>query len=138
MIISETELVARYSETDQMGIIHHSNYLRWFEVARTDFFKRMGIKYSKIEKQGILLPLTDLKCSYASPSRYEDEIIIRTKPVKISCVRLIFSYEVFKKDGMNLVVSGETSHAFTDKNLKLLNIEKKMPELYLLLNEAII
>ena len=138
MILSETEFIARYGETDQMGIIHHSNYPKWFEAGRTDFFRRLGARYSKIEEEGVLLPLTELKCSFKSPARYEDEILIRTKPVEMSCVRLSFSYEVFNKDEMSLLASGETSHAWTDKNLKPLNIEKRMPELYVLLKEALL
>jgi acyl-CoA thioester hydrolase len=137
VILWETELIARYCETDQMGIIHHSNYPKWFEAGRTDFFKKLGVRYSKIEEEGILLPLIDLKCSFRSPARYEDEILVRTKPVEMSCVRLSFSYEVFKKDEMSLLASGETSHAWTDKSLKPLNLEKKMPELYVLLKEAV-
>ena len=136
VIVSETEFIARYGETDQMGIIHHSNYPVWFEAGRTDFFKRLGMKYSKIEEEGVLLPLTDLICSFKSPARYEDEIIIKTKPVKMSCARLTFQYEVLKKNGMILAVVGETSHAWTDKSLKPINIKKRIPELYTLLNEA--
>ena len=137
MILWETELIARYCETDQMGIIHHSNYPKWFEAGRTDFFKKLGLRYSKIEEEGVLLLLIDLKCSFRSPARYEDEILVRTKPVEMSCVRLSFSYEVFKKDDMSLLASGETSHAWTDKSLKPLNIGKKVPELYVLLKEAV-
>ena len=136
MIISETEFIARYGETDQMGIIHHSNYPIWFEAGRTDFFKRLGVRYSKIEEEGVLLPLIELKCSFKSPARYEDEILVRTKLVEMSCVRLNFSYEIFMKDEMSLLASGETSHAWTDKSLKPLNIEKRMPELCMLLKEA--
>lgn len=109
----------------------------WFEAGRTDFFKRLGMRYSKIEEEGVLLPLTDLKCRFISPASYEDGIIIKTKPVKLSCVRLTFEYEVMKKNGMILFVSGETSHAWTDKRLKPCNIEKRIPELYVLLKEAI-
>lgn len=137
MIVSETEFIARYAETDQMGIIHHSNYPKWFEAGRTDFFRKLGRNYSKIEADGMLLPLTDLRCNFKSPARYEDEIVIKTKLVKFSCVRLVFQYEVFNKDGMLVVATGETSHAFTDKNLKPLNMEKRMPELFGLLNQAI-
>ena len=64
MEFTEVELSVRFSETDQMGIVHHSNYPSWFEVGRTDFFKKMGVRYLDIEKMGILLPLSDLKCSF--------------------------------------------------------------------------
>ena len=101
------------------------------------FLKSSASDTQKLKKKGILLPLIDLKCSFRSPARYEDEILVRTKPVEMSCVRLSFSYEVFKKDEMSLLASGETSHAWTDKSLKPLNLEKKMPELYALLKEAV-
>lgn len=137
MILCETEFTARYCETDQMGIIHHSNYAKWFEVGRTDFFKKLGVRNAKIEKEGFLLPLTDLKCIFKIPARYEDEILVRTRIIEMSCVRLSFNYDVFKKDEMCLLTSGETSHAWTDKSLKPVNISKHMPKLYALLKEAI-
>lgn len=137
MLMSEIEFITRYGETDQMGIIHHSSFPLWFEAGRTDFFKKLGIPYSKIEEGGILLPLVGLKCSFKSPARYEDEIIVRTRPLNISCVRLSFCYEVFKKDGMVLIATGETSHGWTDKTLKPVNIQKKLPSLFFHLNEAV-
>lgn len=137
MFTTDTQLVVRYCETDQMGIVHHSNYPIWFEIGRSDYIKGFGFNYSKIEERGILLPLTGLKCDFKNPAKYEDEIIVRTKISKMSCVRLTFSYEVMKKDGMDLVVSGETLHAWTDKNLKPLNISKKMPELYAAMVEVL-
>jgi len=73
MLTSETRLVVRYAETDQMGIVHHSNYPVWFEAGRTDFIKGIGLPYSKIEEKGILLPLIELKCCYRGAARYEDE-----------------------------------------------------------------
>ena len=75
----ETEMVVRYAETDQMGIAHHSNYPVWFEIGRTDFFKKIGFPYSQIESMGILLPLTDMKCKFTKPAKYEDTIVIKTQ-----------------------------------------------------------
>ncbi len=130
-MVSETALIARYGETDQMGIVHHSNYPIWFEAGRTSFFKQLGLSYKKIEEAGTILPLTSLNCIFKSPARYEDEIIVKTRVLKMSVVKLVFQYEVLKKEGMQLVVSGETAHAWTDKKLKPVNLEKKLPDLYL-------
>jgi acyl-CoA thioester hydrolase len=130
VFVSETELVVRYCETDQMGIVHHSNYPVWFEVGRTDFFHKFGTRYSQIEKQGVLLPLISLKCDFISPVRYEDEVIVRSRISEFSGVRLSFGYEVVKKADGSLAVSGETKHAWTDKGLKPINIKKVMPELH--------
>ncbi|HHW31853.1 MAG TPA: acyl-CoA thioesterase [Clostridiaceae bacterium] len=137
MITSDSEIVVRYAETDQMGIVHHSNYPVWFELGRTDFIRKLGYSYSKIEEAGILLPLTDLKCSFKAPARYEDEIIIRTHIEKMTCVRITFGYEIFKKKDMSLIARGETFHAWTDKNLKPVNISKRMPELYGIMEKAL-
>ncbi|MCR4435776.1 MAG: thioesterase family protein [Clostridiales bacterium] len=130
MFISETKFTVRYAETDQMGIVHHSNYPVWFEAARTGFFRKLGFPYSKIEGEGILLPLTDIKCCFKNPARYEDEIEIRVKMVELTCVRIIFSYEVYNSLDKSLIATGETAHAWTDRNLKPLNLEKRLPELY--------
>ena len=133
MTFSETEIIVRYCETDQMGIVHHSNYPIWFEVGRTDFFKKFGVKYSEIEKQGVLLPLISLKCRFINPARYEDEIIIRTSLAELKGVRISFNYEVVMKERSCMIATGETLHAWTDMNFKPINIKKKMPELYSIL-----
>ena len=78
MIISQTKLIVRYAETDQMGVVHHSNYPIWYEAGRTDFIKKMGMPYSFIESQGIMLPLIELLSNYKGTSKYKDEIIIKT------------------------------------------------------------
>ena len=66
---AETKIITRYSETDQMGIVHHSNYAVWFEAGRTDFFKKVGFSYKEIEGRGILLPLYEMNCKFKSPAR---------------------------------------------------------------------
>lgn len=134
---TETRFIARYAETDQMGIVHHSNYPVWFEAGRTDFFKKVGMPNSKIEVLGILLPLSHMECSFKSPARYEDEIVVKTKIRKMTCARIEFDYQVVCGLDQRLLAVGGTSHAWTDKSLKPLNIEKKLPELCRMLNEAL-
>ena len=105
------ELVARYAETDMMGIIHHSVYAVWFEAARTEFIRNMtGIRYTDLEKQGIMLPLTDLECHYILPIHYEDRVTIQTEIKKLSYSRITFQYKAFVND--KLMASGETTHGF--------------------------
>jgi len=134
---TETRLTARYAETDQMGIIHHSNYAVWFEVGRTDFLKKVGMANYEIETSGVLLPLSHMECSFKSPARYEDEIVVKTKIQKMTCVRIEFNYEVVNVVDERVLATGSTSHAWTDKSLKPLNIEKKLPELCRKLREAL-
>lgn len=137
MIVSETRLVVRYAETDQMGIVHHSNYPVWFEAGRTELIKRMGLPYSKIEEKGLLLPLIELKCRYRGAARYEDEITIKTSLKELTYSRAVFYYEVFRNNECCPITTGETMHAWTDRRLKPINIKKHFPEVFDLLSKAL-
>lgn len=132
---AETRIITRYSETDQMGIIHHSNYAVWFEAGRTDFFKKIGFSYKEIEGRGILLPLYEMNCKFKSPARYEDEITIKTSLKEITKVRVIFLYKVINDLDGKLLSLGETMHGWTNRDLKLINAEKTIPEVYHLLSK---
>ena len=114
----------RYAETDQMGIAHHSNYAVWFEVARTDFIKAVGISYTDVEKEGIITPLTSLECKYKKAAFYEDQLQIHASLTKLSPVRLEFSYKV-TRDGM------------VTKDLKPINVKKEHPEIYRMFENAL-
>ena len=131
----ETKLIARYSETDQMGIIHHSNYAVWFEAGRTDFLKKAGIPNKEIEEQGVLLPLYEMNCKFKSPERYEDEIIVKTKLEYIGKVRIVFSYQVLNAKDGSVLTTGETKHAWTNKSLKPVNAQLLIPDIYNVLCE---
>ncbi|HHV30040.1 acyl-CoA thioesterase [Acetivibrio mesophilus] len=138
MFTSETEIIVRYAETDQMGIVHHSNYPIWFEAARTEFIKSMGMPYSKIEERGFMLPLIELTCRYKGSARYEDRVIVKTCVKQISYSRVTFSYEVFKGCDNSLITTGQTVHAWTNRSLKPINIKKHAPDIFELLNKAIL
>ena len=137
MFTSETEIIVRYAETDQMGIVHHSNYPIWFEAARTDFIKKMGMSYSQIEKRGFLLPLIELNCKYKGSAKYEDRIIVKTGIKAITYSRITFFYEVFRFGEDAIITLGETMHVWTDKELKHLNIKKHAPDIYELISKAV-
>lgn len=132
---AETKLIARYSETDQMGIIHHSNYAVWFEAGRTDFLKKAGISNKEIKEQGVLLPLYEMNCKFKSPARYEDEIIVKTKLEHIGKVRIVFSYQVLNAKDGSVLTTGETKHAWTNKSLKPVNAQLLIPDIYNVLCE---
>lgn len=134
-MISETKIKVRYQETDQMGVAHHSVYPVWFEEARTNFIKEMGVSYSEIEKMGIMLPLSKLNCKYIKPALYEDILTIQTKIKCITNVKIQFEYKVFKYG--NIINEGETEHPFVDKNFKLINLKKVNKQLFDLINSVI-
>ena len=126
----ETEIIVRYAETDQMGIAHHSNYPVWFEIGRTDFFKKIGFFYSRIESNGILLPLTDMNCKFIKPAKYEDIIVIQTQISRLTHVRVGFHYQIFNKDNKSKLATGETNHGWTDRDLNPVIIESLFPDLF--------
>ena len=95
-MITKSFVTARYAETDQMGVIHHSVYAVWYELARTDFIKKVGISYSKMEEMGILLPLSELTCKYHQATLYEYEITIETRILALTPSRIQFGYTVYK------------------------------------------
>jgi acyl-CoA thioester hydrolase len=103
-------LRVRYYETDMMGIVHHSNYLRWFEVARTEYLRFAGLTYRGLEDMGMGSPLTGARCRYLQPCRYDDLITIQTWIKSYNGVRLTMTYRVWH-DG-RLICDGETDHAF--------------------------
>lgn len=133
MFSSDTFFIVRYAETDQMGIVHHSNYPIWFEAGRTDLIKKAGLPYSEIEKSGIMLPLIELNCKYISASRYEDEVRVHTTLKEFTKTRIIFSYQTYVNGGDKPVAMGETYHAWTNTQLKPVNLEKTAPLIYKLL-----
>lgn len=125
----ESRIVARYAETDQMGIVHHSVYPIWFEVGRTDFIKLMGMTYSELEESGIMLPLASLECRYILPIKYEDEVIIETTVISVKAAKIEFRYRVLREN--QLCAEGGTVHAFVDsKTFRPINMKKVNPSLY--------
>lgn len=137
MFFTETELTVRYAETDQMGIVHHSNYPIWFEAGRTEFVKKLGISYSEIEERGILLPLIELKCSYKGYAKYEDKIVVKTCIKEMTQTKVIFYYEVYKKGLSDPITTGETVHVWTNKDIKPVSLKKKCPDIYGILLKAV-
>ena len=129
-IESETEIIVRYAETDQMGIVHHSVYPIWYEVGRTEFAKEIGINYSKMEELGIKMPLVELACKYYEPVHYEDELIIKTSINKITPARIVFNYKVINKENNKMLGIGSTMHAWVGKDLRPINLKKHFPEIY--------
>ena len=132
----EVTITARYAETDQMGIIHHSVYPVWFEVGRTEFIKMAGITYTQLEKDGVMLPLSELTCRYLRPVHYEDRVQLEITVDKVSYARIVFRYRVFL-DG-TLMAEGTTTHGFVNsQTFRPVNLKKLMPDFYETLTKAV-
>ncbi|MBI9107519.1 MAG: acyl-CoA thioesterase [Spirochaetales bacterium] len=132
--MSGTEIIVRYAETDQMGIVHHSVYAIWYEAARTDMMEQAGYSYSRVESEGIMLPLSHLECDYVGGVKYGDRVIVRCFVEKLTIARLVLGYEVRRKGEDEILSTGRTVHAWTDTNLNMINLKKKAPELFNLLD----
>ncbi len=103
----------RYYETDAMGIVHHSNYLRWFELGRTEYLRQVNLTYRSLEDRGIASPVTGIRCTYKKPARYDDLIELTSTVKAYDGIRLTMAYTV-KSQG-SLIASGESDHAFLAK-----------------------
>ncbi|WP_270893041.1 1,4-dihydroxy-2-naphthoyl-CoA hydrolase MenI [Staphylococcus saprophyticus] len=108
MIYSMTQIEARYSETDQMGVIYHGNYPTWFEVARTDYISKLGFSYKDMEDSGIISPVIDLDIKYIKSIFYPEKVTIKTWVERYSRLRSIYKYEIYNEAG-ELATTGSTA-----------------------------
>ena len=123
----ETEIRVRYAETDQMGIVHHANYLIWFETGRSELCRTKGFSYKQMEEEeDALMVVAESYCRYKSPAHYEDVLTIRTKIGEIRSRSLRFFYEVHRASDDTLIAEGETHHLVTDRDKKV----RKLPEIF--------
>jgi len=113
----EIEIRVRYAETDRMGLLHHANYLVYFEQGRTELLRQQGISYRDIEDQGFYLVLTKVQVRYKSPAYYDDVLTLRTILQRVTLVKIEHRYELLR-NGV-LVAEGETTLGCVDKNGKV-------------------
>lgn len=120
-----------------MGIAHHSNYYVWFELARSEYMRQQGLSYNQIENRGIMMPLRETQCRHFQGALYDDMIIIRATMGKFSGARIVMEYEVIREEDNCLLARGKTVNAITDEKLKPVNIKKKDPRLYEMLQSCV-
>ena len=123
----ETRFRVRYAETDQMGIVHHSNYLVWMEAARVEYCRTRGICYRDIEaNEGVFLAVAEVSCRYALPARFDDEIAVRAWIADAHPRLVRFEYQIVNCNSGEHVATGETKHVFCGPDMK----PRKLPEKY--------
>ncbi|MGA8874008.1 MAG: thioesterase family protein [Candidatus Korobacteraceae bacterium] len=126
--VYETSLRVRYAETDQMGVVYHSNYIVWFEVGRVEMLRDLGFHYREMEKQdGTHIAVVEVRCRFKSPALYDDLITIRTRLLNVRESLLHFGYEVIRSNDGTLLAEGETIHLVVDGEFKRI----RLPEKYL-------
>jgi len=123
----EIKLRVRYAETDQMGVVYHSNFVIWFEIGRVELMRQLGFRYRDMEKHdNCHIPVADLHVRYKEPAYYDDEIVIRTRLTDVHRSLLRFRYQVFRAGEELLLAEGETTHLVVDDQLK----RRSLPEKY--------
>lgn len=115
MFTSETFVRVRYAETDQMGYVYYGNYATYYEVARVESFRNLGLNYKDLEEQGVMMPVLELHIRFVAPAKYDELLRILTYIREIPATRIKFEYEVFN-EANKLINKGETTLVFIDKN----------------------
>ncbi len=113
-----------YYETDKMGVVHHSNYIRFMEEARCSWLESIKMPFATLEENGITIPVLGVNCSYKYHVTFGDIIVIKPFIKEYSGVRMTVGYDVKDKKTGRTILVGETKHCFTDKNLKPINLKK--------------
>lgn len=126
-MIKPYQHLAQYYETDQMGIIHHSNYIRWFEEARIDYMNQIGLTYKKMEDEGIISPVLEVNCQYLNMMYFDDLATIKVKVTDYTGVRFAFEYEIYNQNN-KLCTTGTSRHCFMTRDGKPVSLKRTKPE----------
>ena len=127
-LTGETQLRVRYAETDQMGVVYHSNFVIWFEVGRVELLRQMGFRYRDMEEQDDChIAVVDLKLRYKAPAHYDDEVLVRTQLKNMRESLLHFGYEIVRASDGTLLAEGETTHIVVNAKFE----KTPLPEKYM-------
>lgn len=104
-----------FYDTDAMAVVHHSNYIRWFEIGRVNFLREIGITLDEMMNDGYVFPITEVQCKYISSGKFDDILRIETTPIALTKVKMEFSYKIYRDTDNTLLVEGFTQNVFTSK-----------------------
>lgn len=124
-----------YYESDQMKIVHHSNYIKWFEEARIDFLEQIGITMPFIEEQGIMIPVLKVSCDYRVMTRFGDELLIGLKIEKYNGIKMLISYQIINTKTKEITNLGSSEHCFIDMEGNIVSLKKVHPQIHEMLAE---
>ena len=124
MTSDKIQFRVRYGETDQMGFAYYGNYAQYFEIGRTEWLRKLGITYKKMEENGVMLPVMNLNINYLKPAKYDDLLTLKTTLIKMPSAKIEFSYEIFNEEN-ELLTTANTTLVFV--NMKT-NKPTKAPE----------
>ncbi|NLY77615.1 MAG: acyl-CoA thioesterase [Tissierellia bacterium] len=129
-MVNSTLIRVRYKDTDQMGVVYNGNYFNWFEIGRVELLREMGISYKDLEKRGVFTAVSEAYCKYIKPARFDDEIIIKTRIIKLTETRVEFEYSLHRKEDNQLLAKGHTIHVFVDRNIKPISLKDTHKDLW--------
>lgn len=124
-----------YYETDQMAIVHHSNYIRYFEEARVSFMDQVGYPYERLEREDILSPVIGVSCKYLRPIRFGDRIRIEVRLTSVTKVKCSFRYDIYDAETGELRARGTSEHGFITRGGKPVILPKEKPDFYRIFRE---
>jgi acyl-CoA thioester hydrolase len=126
--VNETRIRVRYAETDQMGVVYHTNHFIWFEVGRVELLRQLGFSYKNMEREDdCFIAVVDARCRYKAPVHYDDEVVVRTYLKHVREKMIHFGYELRGAETGELLAEGETTHIVADSEMK----PRPLPEKYL-------
>ena len=123
--VVETRLRVRYAETDQMGVVYHSNFIIWMEVGRVEMMRALGYTYRDMEQDGFHLPVAEVKCRYKAPAKYDDLIVIRTRMLNLRGFLIHFGYESLRDEDNTLIAEGESIHLVVGPDMQRCSLPDK-------------
>ena len=133
----ETRVRVRYAETDQMGVVYYANYLVWMEVGRVAYCSQVGFEYRDMEREdGAILAVTEARCRYLAPARFDDEVRITTWVKEARSRTLRFAYEMRRDTEDRLLATGETLHIVCDREGRTIRLPQKYRRYFPLTTEA--
>ena len=136
MNMFETKIRVQYYETDKMGIVHHSNYVRYFETARTEFFRSSGYAYDDMEKSGIWMPVLSVNVDFKTPAVYDEVLVLACGIKRLKGASVEMEYEIRNEETGEVHASGTSRHAFTTPELKPVRLKQESPEFYKIFKDA--
>lgn len=110
-----TEHHVNFYDTDAMAVVHHSNYIRWFEIGRVEYLRSIGITLGELMEDGFVFPITDVRAKYVSPGKFDDVVLIETTPTALTKAKMAFDYRIIRKADGEVMVTGHSQNVFTSQ-----------------------
>lgn len=120
----------KYYETDQMAIVHHSNYIRWFEEARIDWMEQLGLSYARMEQRGLIMPVLGVSAQYKTMCRFGDNVAVVVRLTEYNGIRLRCAYEVSDAASGEVRCTGTSEHCVLNEKGRIVNLRRAAPDLH--------